>query len=388
MNSSFDAIIDRRSTDSIKWNFYAEDVLPMWVADMDFLSPPVVTEVLKQRAEHGIFGYPRVEPALTAAIQAHLMRKYHWAVEADQIVYLPGVVIAFNLAVQALAQPGGNVIFNTPVYMPFLEVAKNAGLNQLSVDLIQDASGRYQMDWDKFEAAVAAGPGVFLLCNPHNPAGRVFTRAELQRMAEICLRHNVPIVSDEIHSDLTFSGHPHTPIASLSPEVAAATITLMAPSKSFNIPGLGCSFAVIPNAQMRSALNLARRGLVHGANLMGMAAARAAYEHGQEWLDSLLGYLEINRDYLVDFIHSRIPHASVSTPEGTYLAWIDLRAYNLEPSPSEYLVKNAKVGLNNGKEFGSGGDGFVRLNFGCPRSILQEGLERIEKALAAVPLRG
>ncbi len=346
MTSQFDQLYNRLATESIKWNLFPADVLPMWVADMDFHVPPAVTRALKTRVEHPIYGYAKTESGLVEAIQAHLNRLYGWRVESDQIVFMPGVVIAFNLAAQALARPGGSLVFMTPVYMPFFEVAKNAGLTQVTVDLLRDENDSFSVDWERFETAIAQRPNLFLLCNPHNPVGRVFTRPELERMAEICLRYDVPICSDEIHSDLIYTGHHHTPIASLSPEIAANTITLM-----------------------------------------GMIAARAAYAEGQEWLAELLIYLESNRDTVVEFIKTQLPRARMTVPEGTYLAWIDLSAYNLEPAPCEYLVKHARVGLNDGKEFGNGGIGYVRLNFACPRSVLLEGLERIRQTLGNVPAK-
>jgi len=387
MTFSFDTIFDRRPTESVKWNLFPNDVLPLWVADMDFAAPPAVTEALRQRVAHPIYGYPKVQAGLITAIQAHLQRLYGWQVDAEHFLFLPGVVISFNLAVQALAQPGGSLVFMTPVYMPFFELAKNAGLQQVTVDLLQDATGHFLIDWEGLEAAIAARPNLFILCNPHNPVGRVFTRSELERVAELCLRYEVPIVSDEIHSDLVFSGHQHTPLAALSPEIAANTITLMAPSKTFNVPGLGCSYAIISNPKLRAAFNKARRGLVHGANLMGMVAAQAAYTNGQDWLRELLVYLEGNRDFLVDTLQHQFPRARITAPEGTYLAWIDLRAYNLEPAPCEYLIQHARVGLNDGAEFGQAGSGFVRLNFACPRSILTEALERIRTTLERVPVK-
>lgn len=250
MTSPFDQLYNRRATESIKWNLFPADVLPMWVADMDFPAPPAVTRALKTRVEHPIYGYAKTELDLIEAIQAHLKRLYGWRVESEQIVFMPGVVIAFNLAAQALAQPGGSLVFMTPVYKPFFEVAMNAGLTQVTVELLQDKNGHFTIDWERFEAAIAQRPSLFLLCNPHNPVGRVFTLSELERMAEICLRHRVPICSDEIHSDLIYSGHHHTPITSLSPEIAANTITLMAPSKTFNLPGLGCSYAITSPTQI------------------------------------------------------------------------------------------------------------------------------------------
>lgn len=385
MTSQFDTLHDRRSTESIKWNLYDSDVLPMWVADMDFAVPPAVTEALRTRIDHPIFGYGHDVPGLVEAIQGHLARHFDWQVPGEQIVYLPGVIVGFNLAAQALASPGGSVVFHTPVYRPFFSVAEDAGLRQAEVALVQDADGRYRVDWERFEAAIADHASMFLLCNPHNPVGRVFQPDEVARMAEICLRYGVPVCSDEIHADLVYSGHKHTPIATLSPEIARNSITLMAPSKTFNIPGLGFSFAIIPDPKMRERFNTARRGVVGWPNLLGMTAAQAAYTEGQGWLEELLPYLEANRDTLVEFVRYNLPLAKITVPEGTYLAWLDLSAYNLEPSPCETLKLNARVGLNDGMEFGRAGAGHVRINFACPRSTLLDGLNRIRKALENFP---
>lgn len=387
MINPFDSIYDRRSSDSIKWNFFDTDVLPMWVADMDFAAPEPVSKALQERTSHPFYGYFGKISGLIEAIQAHLGRLYQWQVAADDIVLLPGVIVGFNLAAQALAKPGGSLVIQTPVYMPFLDVARNAGLRETAVDLIQDANDRYTVDWENFETAIADDASLFLLCNPHNPVGRVFDTEELARMAEICLRHNVPIVSDEIHSDLIFTGHHHTPVATLSPEINHQTITLMAPSKTFNVPGLGCAFAVIQNPELRKKFNLTRRGLVAGANGFGMVAARAAYAESQHWLTELLAYLEGNRDVLVDYVRKNLPLARIAVPEGTYLAWVDLRAYNLDPAPCEYLIKHARVGLNDGAAFGTAGTGFVRINFACPRRTLLEGLNRIRIALERIPAK-
>lgn len=385
MTSQFETIFDRRPTDSLKWNRFDADVLPMWVADMDFAAPPKVVEAMDSRIEHPIFGYAGGVPGLDEAIQGHLLDHFDWRVPREAIVYLPGVIVGFNLAAQTLASPEGSVVFHTPVYHPFFNVAENSGLRQVEVDLVQDENGRYRVDWDKFEAAIADRASMFLLCNPHNPVGRVFEREELTRMAEICLRHGVPICSDEIHSDLVYSGYRHIPIASLSQEIAKTSITLMAPSKTFNVPGLGFSFAVIPDPELRQRFERSRRGLVGWPNLLGMTAARAAYTEGQAWLADLLRYLEANRDTLVEYLNTYLRSARITIPEGTYLAWIDLSAYNLQPSPCEYLIKNARLGLNDGKDFGRAGIGHVRINFACPRSILIEGLDRMRAALEKVP---
>ncbi len=381
MSFQFDTLFDRRPTDSLKWNRYPADVLPLWVADMDFAAPPAVTEALRNRCDHPIYGYGANFPGLVEAIQAHMRQHFEWDVPAEAIVYVPGVIVGFNIAAQMVALPGGSLVFQTPAYPPFFKVAENAGLRQVEVDLVQDEAGVYRVDWEQFEAAIADNCSMFLLCNPHNPVGRVYEADELVRMAEICQRYHVPICSDEIHADLVYSGHRHIPIATLSPEIARNSITLMAPSKTFNVPGLGFSFAIIPDAEMRQKFETARRGLVGWPNVLGMHAARAAYTDGQEWLAELLVYLEGNRDFLIDYVRTHLPSARITVPEGTYLAWLDLSEYNLEPSPCEYLIERARVGLNDDLGFGRAGTGHVRINFACPRSTLMEALERIKISL-------
>ena len=383
MNYSFDTVIDRRSTDSIKWHYFEEDVLPMWVADMDFEAPPAVIEALHDRINHGIFGYAREDPELKEILMQRLEELYHWKVTAEDLIFLPGVVNGFNLAVQALGQPDKELLIQTPVYPPFFGAAENAGMKLSEARLELTTAGRYEIDWDRFEERLGQETGVFLLCNPHNPVGRVYSQDELSRMAEACLRNGVPICSDEIHCDLVFSNAQHIPIASLDPQIAAQTITLMAPSKTFNIPGLGFSFAVVPNPELRRKLKLATRGLVGHVNLLGMAAAKAAYREGGEWLKELLIYLESNRDYLFEWVRNEFEGIRMASPEGTYLAWLDCREAGLGNDPAGFFVKNARVGLSDGQDFGQDGKGFVRMNFGCPQSVLTEGLERMRAALEA-----
>jgi cysteine-S-conjugate beta-lyase len=379
---NFDELPDRKNTESIKWHYFNEDVLPMWVADMDFVSPQPVIQALQERVAHGVFGYPGTLPGLREVIVERLARRYKWQVQPEELVFTPGVVTGFNMAAHAFIGQGEGVLIQPPVYMPFLGVAKNVQGVQQEASLIHHPDGRYTIDWDAFEAAIDQQTRMFLLCNPHNPVGRVFTRDELERMAEICLRHNLVICSDEIHSDLVFSGHQHLPIASLSPEIARSTVTLMAPSKTFNIAGLVCSFAVIQNPDLRKQFAKGEGGLVHGVNLLGQVAAKAAYTGGQEWLDQLMVYLQANRDFLYQFVKENLPGVKMFCPEGTYLSWLDFRALGLEGLPCEFFLKNARVGLNDGAAFGKEGEGFVRLNFGCPRSMLEEALQRMKQALA------
>ncbi len=387
MSYDFDQVIERRNGDSIKWLQYGPEVLPLWVADMDFTAPEAVIRALQERAAHGIFGYPPVFgspdelPELRGVLIERMMRLYGWQVQAEEIVLLPGVVTGINLACHTLAAPAGSVLVQTPVYPPFLSAAKNAGITRQDSPLLPSADLSYQIDWAGFEAAITDQTRLFILCNPHNPVGRVFRRDELERMAEICLRRGVAICSDEIHCDLVYQGHAHIPIATLSPEVARSTITLMAPSKTFNIAGLQCSFAIIQDPDLRQRFQHSGQGLVGWVNLMGLVAGLAAYRHGQAWLDALLPYLQANRDFLHQYVREHLPGVKMDLPEGTYLAWLDCRPAGIIGSAYDFFLKEARVALNNGEAFGPGGEGFVRLNFGCPRSTLLEALERMRVAL-------
>lgn len=378
----FDQIIDRRHTESVKWNWFDEDVLPMWVADMDFRSPEPVIEALKARVEHGVFGYGWPPKALKGAIQAHLMRRQGWDVAEEALDFISGVVTGFNHAIYSLTEPGDKVLIQTPVYPPFLAAPEEAGRERVISPLIRLSDGKYEINFDDFEAKAASGVKLFILCSPHNPVGRVFTREELTRMAEICLANDVLICSDEIHGDLVYSESRHIPLASLSPEIAASTVTYLAPSKTFNVAGLSTSVYVAQNEALRKKLQNSMAMLLGHPNILGTQAALAAYRYGQDWLDEVLIYLEANRDYLVDFVKSELPGVVVWKPEGTYLGWLDCRALDLPVSPQEFFLKEAKVGLNEGASFGEDGKGFVRLNFACPRALLAEGLERMKAALA------
>ncbi len=384
----FDQIPARRNTANLKWDTYAEDVLPMWVADMDFVSPAPVVEALRQRVQHGIFGYPVGIHGETnelvefrQLIVERMVERYDWHIQPQDLVFVPGVVTGFNKACRAFAAPGAGVLVQPPVYPPILEAAQNAGMTRQDAELVRTADGAYAIDWDVFTSAITADTRVFLLSNPHNPVGRVFRRDELERMAEICLARGVVICSDEIHSELIYKDHRHLPIASIDPEIAQNTITLIAPSKTFNLAGLQCSVAIIQNPQLRQKFLDAGKGLVGWVNLMGLAAGQAAYRDGQEWLDQLLIYLEANRDYLSDFVRRELKGITMAKPEGTYLAWLDCREAGLGDNPSGFFLKEARVALNDGRTFGRGGEGFVRLNFGCPRALLEEGLRRMKEAL-------
>lgn len=381
MKYDFDQLPDRKATESLKWHSYNPDVLPMWVADMDFPSPQPVIEALQSRVAHGVFGYPKEPPLLRKIIIERLERYYHWQIQPEDIVFVPGVVTGFDMACYAFTSPDQGVLIETPVYPPIVKAGQTTGRMSQEVLLARQDNGSYCVDLSAFEAAIDERTRLFILCNPHNPVGRVFCKDELERMAEICLCHGVTICSDEIHCDLVFNGHQHIPIASLDPEIARHTITLMAPSKTYNIAGLECSLAIIPNPELRKKYQAARMGVVGFINLLGMTAAEAAYSEGQEWLDQLLAYLQGNRDFLYDYVKEELPSIQMAMPEGTYLAWLDCRLAGINSNPYQFFLEKARVALNDGIPFGPGGEGFVRLNFGCPRPMLKDALQRMKKAL-------
>ncbi len=388
MNYDLDHVPERRPTDSIKWNHFEAGVLPMWVADMDFPVAEPILNALRQRVEHGVFGYPAYAhpaPGTVTAFQGllaeRMLTRYGWRVQPNEILPLPGVIVGLNLTCSALSAPGGGVLTQIPVYPPFFDLARNAGMQLQQACLHHQPDGCYAIDWEAFEAAITPETRVFVLCNPHNPVGRVFRRDELERMAQICLRHGVAICSDEIHCDLVFSWHQHIPIASIDEEIARNTVTLMGPTKTFNIAGLQCSFAIVQNQELRQRFIQSMHGLVMWVNLMAMSAAMAAYRDGQEWLTQVLVYLEGNRDYLYDYVESHLPGLKMASPEGTYLAWLDCRTSSIPITPCEYFIQSARVGLNDGATFGRGGEGFVRLNFACTRALLTQALGQLKASL-------
>lgn len=380
MRYDLDQCIDRCDTCSYKWTSYDPDVLPLWVADMDFPSPEPVVRALRERVEHGIFGYTRPPQELYEVIQERLQALYGWEVTAEEIFFLPGVVPGFNVACRAVGEPGDGILVQPPVYYPFLSAPGNAD-RILQCAEVYRRGQRYEIDFDVFEQAITGRTRVFILCNPHNPVGRVYERDELEQLAAICLRHDVVICSDEIHCDLVYDGHRHVPIATLGPEVARNTITLMAPSKTYNIAGLHCSFAVIQDAGLRDRFCAASAGVVPGVNLLGLTAALAAYTEGQEWLDQVMAYLAANRELVRQAVSAHMPGVDVVVPEGTYLAWLDCRQAGIPGPPAKFFLQEARVALNEGAAFGSGGEGYVRLNFACPRSTLAEALERMSETL-------
>jgi cystathionine beta-lyase len=390
MNYDFDTLPERRGTDCAKWDATDSDVLPMWVADMDFTAPPEVIKALEDFVKKGVFGYPYYGDSPKQAVVEWMSSRHQWEVDPAAIMFSSGVVEGFNQAAHAVTQPGEGYLVQTPTYGPFFRVAKNVGLSQQEMELTLNADGSYSIDLDAFEAAIKPETRIFMLCNPQNPTGRVFTKQELEGMAEICLRHKVIICADEIHSDLVYDGYKHIPIASLAPEIADNTITLVAPSKTFNVAGLQASAVIIENQELREQFSKAGQGLAsHWINLMGMIALQTAYREGAPWLEALLHYLDGNRDYVTKFVEQNLPGVQMAKPEATFLAWLDCRELLsgtdfIEDETvhfSPFFEKEARVALNKGTWFGKGGEGFARLNFGCPRHVLEEGLGRMQAAL-------
>lgn len=384
MNYNFDQVVERQDSDSLKWRYYGNDVLPMWVADMDFVSPAPVIRAMHERVEHGVFGYGTPSQELANLICERMYTLHRWQVTPDQIVFLPGLVSGLNVISRTTDQPGDGVLVQTPVYPPFLSTPTNQGRVLQTAELALTTNGStltYDIDFNVFEQAITPRTRLFILCNPHNPIGRGFTLEELTRMAEICLTHDLIICSDEIHCDLLLNGATHTPIATLSPEIADRCITLLAPSKTYNIPGLGCSMAIVQNEDLRQRLEKSAQGIVPWVNILGFAAAVAAYTDGNEWLSQVLDYLAGNRDAVVTYVDKCLPGISTTVPHATYLAWLDCRQTGITDNPYQFFLEEANVALNNGEEFGPGGQGFVRLNFGCSRSMLMQALEQMRTAL-------
>jgi cystathionine beta-lyase len=388
MMYDFDTVYDRASGESLKWANRericgSNEVIPMWVADMDFASPPEVVQAIRERAEHPVFGYPLRTPSYYRSLIEWMKRRHGWDIESDWIQYVPGVVPALNFAVQAFTKPGDSICIQPPVYYPFrksvLENGRRMIENQLAVSGL-----RYAMDFEGLERAIDSTTRMLVLCSPHNPVGRVWKPEELQRLVDICVERGIILVADEIHADLVLEGR-HTCVAGLSSAAADITVTLTAPNKTFNIAGLTMGNAIIPNEGLRSAYKetLERCG-IEVSNIFGNVALEAAYMHGDTWLDELLLYVRQNFELVRSVITEKIPELRVFPLEGTYLAWIDCRGLGLDDDAcKEFFFKEAKLWLDDGKKFGSGGSGFMRMNLACPRSLVQEALERLEKAILA-----
>ena len=382
MAYNFDHVPNRRIPGVVKWTWYPEDVLPLWVADMDFPAPKPILDELRKAVNQGVLGYESASPTLLETVAARMDHLYGWKVQPDAVVPVTGIVSGFNVAARAFGSSKKGYLVQPPVYNEFHEVKNNVGLRQVDAPLIKHVKGNllhYDIDWDLFKKQ-AKKVSMFLLCNPHNPLGIIFSRKDLTRMAETCLENNVLIVADEIHSELLLNDKKFTPIAKLSKEIANNTITLIAPSKTFNVPGLFCGFAIIPNKELRAEyVKVVEHLRLHVASL-GLRAAQTAFS-GQcdTWLEELRFYLTGNRDFLIDYVTKNMPQVRITIPDATYLAWLDFTQLNLENSPIEFFLEKAKVALSDGAIFGE--KGHVRLNFGTSRSILRQALDRMNKAL-------
>lgn len=385
MRYNFDEIVPRLGTDCVKYDaaesiFGTSDLIPMWVADMDFRCPPCVTEVLRKRIEHDIFGYTFLSPEWKPAIMNWVGRRYNWQVTEEEIGFVGGIVPAIAFAIQCFSSVGDNILVQPPVYHPYFHVPKDLGRNVL-VNPLKLVDGQYSIDFDDFEKK-ASESRIFILCSPHNPGGRVWNRQELQRMAEICARHNVLVISDEIHCDMTLKGYSHVPFAAVSKVAEENCITFMAASKSFNIAGLKSSYHIIKNKKLREEYSeFLRRSELDFAPLFATATVAVAYNEGEEWLNQMMEYVEGNVDYMQKYIAENMPILSIIRPQASYLVFIDARALKMEqPALVDFFVKQAKVGMNDGAMFGKGGEGFMRMNVGCPRSVLRKALEQIKAA--------
>ena len=385
--SPFDKIIDRTDTESLKWVYPRKvlkvgDAIPMWVADMDFEAPPAVVEAIRRRAAHGVYGYPLIPPSFWQAAIDWLKRRHSWDVRKDWMAKSPGIVPALNYAVRAFTKPGDGVIIQTPVYFPFYHAVENNGRRVVRNPLRFDGT-RYTMDLEDLERKLDEGGRMLILCSPHNPVGRVWTRDELETLGRIAVEHDLLVISDEIHHDLVFKGSRHVPFASLSPALAERTVTCIAPSKTFNLPGLSTAAVVASNSKLIESFKeeTERAGFELG-QVFGIVGFEAAYNHGDDWLDELLSYLEANVDFMENFLEERISGIRLIRPEGTYLALLDCRGLGLEPAAlNDFFLKKARVYFSDGALFGVEATGFVRINFACPRSVLAEALERIERAV-------
>lgn len=381
---NFDRSVDRKDTDSAKWQHYraegerqGRDILPMWVADMDFESPPEVIDALRQRIDHGVFGYGKVSEGMTEAFCNWYAEQHNWQIDPKWIVWLPGLVSGLHAVARTFGEAGSAVMTHTPVYPPFLKVAER---NHKQLQAIPMREGpRWALDLEAMQAKIKPNTRLFMLCNPHNPTGRVFSKEELEQLSDFVIRNDLVICSDEIHCDLVLDkARRHIPLASLSNEIAARTVTLLAPSKTFNIAGLACSAAVIPDSKLRSHFKRSIEGLMPGVNLLGFVAAEAAYREGHGWRSGLLDHLVSNRDLIIRWAEGK-KQVNISAPEATYLAWLDLRSTGYE-KPAQWLLQETGVALSEGSDFGL--PGFARLNFGCSRQQLEQALARLNDALS------
>lgn len=390
MSFNFDEIIPRNGTRSVKFDlrkakFGRADLLPMWVADMDFRTPRFITDAVKKRAAHEIYGYTYRPKEYNESIVHWIKEQHSWNIEKEWIIFCPGVVPALNLAIMAYTNPGDNVIVQPPVYFPFFSAVKNNNRKLVNNQLLYK-DGKYSIDFKNLEKEAANGAKLILLSNPHNPVGRVWTEDELEKLAGICINHDILIISDEIHSDLILPGNKHIPTAGISETIANQVVTCMAPSKSFNIAGLATSSVIISNPVIRGKFNILMERLhIGGGNIFGMEASIAAYSNGKEWIDKMLEYVNDNMVLVYNYCRERIPLIKPVKAEATYLMWLDCIDLEMDDvSLHKFMIEKAGLGFNDGPTFGIGGNGFQRINVACPRSVVQEALERLEKAMKII----
>ncbi len=377
---NFDSVIDRHGTGSLKWDKYLnEDIIPMWVADMDFQAPQPVLTAIKDQVDFGILGYHLPPKELVELICTRLFDRYNWTVDPSWIILLPGLVCGINLACRSCGHQNSKIITLTPIYPPFLSAPSYSERKLITIPM-QNINQHWTIPLDDLENNISEDCKLFLLCNPQNPTGRVFNKKELTEISSFCLKHDLVLCSDEIHCDLVYSGNKHIPIASLNTDIENRTITLMSPSKTFNIPGLGCSFAIIPNRSLRSQFCNIKKGIVPEINTLGYTAGLACYKHGASWVNELMEYLTKNRDFVIEKFNNEINGTSLNKIEATYLAWIDIRNLNIK-NTYEFFYQHG-VGISDGVNFGK--SGFFRLNFGCPKSILEKGIDRVKYAIESI----
>jgi cystathionine beta-lyase len=383
---NFDEIVERRGTDSLKYDmldtyFGNPNALPLWVADTDFRVPDFIIEAIKKRMDHEVLAYSYRPDSYFQSIIDWLQLRHNWTIEQEMITTSPGVVSAITMLVMALSEPGDKIVVQPPVYFPFFTSIKGSGRKMVENPLIIK-EGRYTFDFDNFKKNIDSKTKLLILCSPHNPGGMVWKKAELEELSAICLEHHIFVVSDEIHADVVFSGNKHLPLPLISDKMAMNCAVLMAASKTFNVAGLSAAFVVIPNKKIRlkyeQVLNTVH---VHSGNIFGNIATEAALQHGSDWLDQLMVYLEGNLSCVESFISTRLPKVKLMKPEATFLIWLDLTAYGLSEKAMAKRLIDGGIALNHGSRFGTGGEGYFRLNFGCPRSVLEEGLVLLEKAL-------
>jgi cystathionine beta-lyase len=385
MKYNFDEIIDRSNTNCEKYDsreqiFGTKDLIPLWVADTDFRTPDFIVDAVKQRAEHEVYGYPMKPDSYYQSIHDWLSKRHGWEVQKSWITYCPNVVIGLASVILSMTKPGDKIIVQPPVYFPFFHVIE--GNDRIMVENpLKIVDGKYGFDFDDLKSKIDSQTKMILLCNPHNPGGRVWKAGELKELADLCLDSNIIIVSDEIHADLIFQGHKHTPVAMLSDEIALNTITLSSASKTFNIAGLSSAYLVISNKELMAKFKRFMQAThISSGNFFGLVATEAAYTHGHEWLSQLLAYLWMNYMVVADFFKTNFPSIQVMEPEGTYLVWIDVSGLGLDAEAANKKLVKAGVGISPGFLFGTGGNHYIRLNMGCPRSVLLTALERCKVA--------